>query len=251
MNLNITPKKSDDFDHSKINIIKSFHPVGYWQDGFLGMKKRHLNGNYLITYTDIMSAQGDQLRKTKNTRIPLASCPCVSVKTRPYGQNAYRFDVKGGADATNLISKKVSPELANLYLPFNSLIIVMYKGGLYMEANNVFPTEHDVQSVWTSVRNRRNYTAVKWNYRIDDSIKQVINLNYAMAYEFERNGTGHLFIRGFDDKNDELTMKMIHVKRHESGKTDISEARLLIKGNEHDKRAVEWMMEMMKEDENE
>ena len=76
-------------------------------------------------------------------------------------------------------------------------------------------------------------------------------MKHAMAYEFERNGVAHLFIRGFDDKNDEVAMKMVHVKRHENGKTDINEVLMLIKDNEHDKRAVEWMMQMMEEKGNE
>lgn len=250
MTISISTKKKEDFDHSKVNIIKSFHPVGYWQDGFLGMKKRHLNGNHLITYTDIMTAQGDQLHKSRSTRIPLANCPAVSVKSRAYGQTSYRFEVKGSQDASSMISKKISPELVNLYLPLNSMIVIMYKGELYMEANSIFPTEHDIRSVWVSIRNRRNCTAVKWNYRIDEDIKKIINLKYAMAYEFERDGVAHLFIRGFNEET-AMALNVIHVKRHANGKTDINEVLINIDDNEHDKRAVDWMMHAMKEAGNE
>ena len=71
-----------------------------------------------------------------------------------------------------------------------------------------------------------------------------------MAYEFERDGVAHLFIRGFN-KDTAMALNVIHIKRHANGKTDINEMMIDIENNEHDKRAVDWMMKMMQEDGNE
>ena len=250
MTISTIPKRHDDFDRSKISIIKSFHPVGYWQDGFLGMKKRHLNGNHLITYTNILAAQDDQLNRRMMARLPVANCPVAEISTRPHGQSSYLFNVKNATSAVSLISKKLSPGLVNLYTPFPNLIIIMHKGGLYMEASTSIPSSHDIKSTWLSIKNKRNYTAVKWDHRIDESIERTANLRYAMAYEFERNGNAHLFIRGFDE-DDADEMSMIHVKCCSDGKTSINETTINIKDNENDKRAVNWMMKMMKEEGNE